>query len=293
KDLLLGRDSGQVMIHLNIGSEEDPLFDAGSYLQWGEPGNLVDIDVGVRSTPNYLDWNNDGRRDLLLGAVSGLIHVYFNEGTDTEPVFLSEYFVQEYDSPLVVPGGRSSPHFHDFDEDGRLDFISGNTNGELFLYLNIGSEESPEFGGYTVLESEGLPIDLPSAARSRPFVWDWDEDERLDVLVGAIDGKVHLFRGQEEVGVPAGELLAARLLPPWPNPFNPRLEISVELQETAEVSLRVLDVRGRLVKSLFDGNMEAGRHSLTWQADDFGSGLYTILLESAGVRQSRKAVFLK
>jgi hypothetical protein len=48
------------------------------------------------------------------------------------------------------------------------------------------------------LQAEGIPIDLDGAARSRPSVCDWNEDGTPDVLVGAQDGKVHLYLGVPE-----------------------------------------------------------------------------------------------
>lgn len=57
-------------------------------------------------------------------------------------------------------------------------------------------------GQDSLVESSGVPIDLPGLPRSRPFVCYWTGDGHfgpidgyLDVLIGAADGKVHLYRG--------------------------------------------------------------------------------------------------
>jgi len=153
----------------------------------------TDIDVGSRATPTIVDWNSDGKKDLVVGALDGKVYIFINEGTDTEPDFNSQTLAQNSGVDLIVPSSRSSPHVLDTDGDGKKDLLVGNTNGQLLLYTNTGTDEAPSFSGYTAVESEGNPIDL-SATRSRPFVADWTGDGMMDVLIGVSDGKVYLYQ---------------------------------------------------------------------------------------------------
>jgi hypothetical protein len=57
---------------------------------------------------------------------------------------------------------------------------------------------SPIFSGYTLIEADGIAIDLAGTPRSRPFVCDWTGDGNLDVLIGAYGGQVHLYEGVPE-----------------------------------------------------------------------------------------------
>ena len=64
-----------------------------------------------------------------------------------------------------------------------------------------------------------------------------------------------------------------------PNPANPRTVIGYELPRASRVTLRVVDVRGRLVRTLVDGWRPAGAHRAFWDGrDDSGraaaSGVY-------------------
>jgi len=202
KDLLVGQADGTVKIFLNIGTDESPAFDGGAMLQVGYPGSKKQISVGGRATPSIVDWNNDDNKDLVIGALDGRIHIFINEGTDTEPDFLVETFAQESGSDLIVYGKRSSPVILDLDYDGKKDLLTGNTNGQLLFYRNVGTDAEPSFSDYSLVESNGIPIDLPGSPRSRPFVCYWTGDGYfgpidgyLDVLLGAADGKVHLYRG--------------------------------------------------------------------------------------------------
>ncbi len=195
KDLLIGQALGAVKIFLNTGTEDDPSFDGGTPLQVGMPGSKTDINVGSRATATVVDWNNDSRKDLVVGAYDGKIHVFLNEGTDTAPDFRTEVFAQAGAVDLVVPSGRSSPVILDLDGDGKKDLLAGNTAGQLLFYSNTGTDGAPSFSSYSFVEADGTPIDLPGSPRSRPSVCDWTGDARLDVLIGAVDGKVHLYQG--------------------------------------------------------------------------------------------------
>jgi hypothetical protein len=199
KDLLVGLADGRVLIFLNIGTDDEPTFDGGTFLQVGRPGAKTDISVGGRANSTVADWNDDSMKDLVVGALDGKIHLFLNEGTDTSPDFVSETYAQEDGEDLVVPcefpPGRSSPVVRDLDGDGKKDLLTGNTDGELLFYSNVGTSGAPSFSGYVLVESDGVPIDLPGSPRSRPFVCDWTEDRALDVLIGAGDGKVYLYQG--------------------------------------------------------------------------------------------------
>jgi len=198
KDLIAGTADGYVKLFLNTGTDSAPVFDAGRNLQVGLPGSKVDIAVGARATPIWLDWNNDGLKDLTVGALDGRIRLYINEGTNTDPDFRTEQFIKQSGSDLTVPTGRSSPVIEDLDGDDKKDLLCGNTEGQLVFYSNIGTDASPIFSGSTLLAAGGVTIDLPGTPRSRPFVADWNGDGLPDVLVGAGDGMTHLYLGTPE-----------------------------------------------------------------------------------------------
>ena len=194
KDLLVGQSDGTVKIFLNTNTDDAPIFDDGSLLQVST-GN---IDVGYRATSTVVDWDNDGKKDLVVGALDGEMHLFINEGTDTSPDFVVETLIQEDGSALLVPSARSSPMILDLNGDDTKDILSGNTNGELVFYGNTGTDAEPLFLGYYLIESGGMPVDLFGDPRSRPFVCDWTGDGYLDILVGAGDGEIHLYQGVPE-----------------------------------------------------------------------------------------------
>ncbi len=195
KDLIVGQSDGTIKLFLNTGTDGNPTFDAGRFLQVGSAGSKVNIAVGARATPAVVDWNNDGMKDLVVGAIDGRIRLYINSGSDTAPDFLAVMYAQAGGGDLAVSTGRSSPAVVDLDADGMKDLLIGDTSGQLRFYSNVGTDAAPSFGGYVLVEADGVPIDLAGSARSRPFVGDWTGDGLPDILVGGSDGQVHLFLG--------------------------------------------------------------------------------------------------
>lgn len=196
KDLLAGLANGMVQVYLNTATDANPVFDGGHSVQAGAPGMELPIDVGNRATPSVVDYNNDGRKDLVSGAYDGRVWVYLN-GADGGMAFESPIFVKAGGSQQIVDS-RSSPVVMDMNGDGKKDLLCGDTEGRLAFFANVGTDEAPVFGGAELLKSDGVVINLAGSARSRPFVTDWTGDGYLDILVGAGDGNVHLFQGVPE-----------------------------------------------------------------------------------------------
>jgi len=82
-----------------------------------------------------------------------------------------------------------------------------------------------------------------------------------------------------------------------PNPLEESTRIAFALSKESRITLRIVDVRGRVVRTLLDGPTPAGAHDLTWDARDsrgrsVNSGVYFIELLAGNERQSRKAVVI-
>jgi hypothetical protein len=207
KDLLVGLADGTVKVFLNIADDNAPAFDAGTLVKVGS-ADAFTLDVGTRATPVMLHWNDDDLLDVVCGGLDGAIHVYYNCGCEgaLPPHFyfspVAGALVQGMDHDLLVPSGRSSPAVLDVDGDGKKDLLTGCTDGLILLYKNVGTDSLPAFLGYTLVQSNGMPIDLPGTLRSRPAVCHWNgpQDGYWDLLVGYGDGKVRLYRGLAKLG---------------------------------------------------------------------------------------------
>jgi len=97
-----------------------------------------------------------------------------------------------------------------------------------------------------------------------------------------------------------GEAVPARtrLVGASPNPFNPSTRVDFELEKAGRVELAVFDAAGRRLRTLVDGPLPAGPHTLRWNGrDDVGhrlaSGVYLLHFEAAGRSESEKLVLLQ
>jgi FlgD Ig-like domain len=66
------------------------------------------------------------------------------------------------------------------------------------------------------------------------------------------------------VEVTSAPPVAARLLTPYPNPFNPHTKIQFSLDEPSRFTLSIHDVQGRLVRTLGSGEAQAGTRVFQW-----------------------------
>jgi hypothetical protein len=101
--------------------------------------------------------------------------------------------------------------------------------------------------------------------------------------------------GAAEVRVDAGA--GPALVGAWPNPFNPVTRIEFFLEEQGPVRLDIIDLSGRCVAVLADGRMQAGIHSVDWNAglsDGSGvsAGTYFVRLRTGDVVKTRKLLYL-
>lgn len=79
----------------------------------------------------------------------------------------------------------------------------------------------------------------------------------------------------------------------YPNPFNPLTTINYVLEENSRVILRVYDLLGREVQTLFSGVQNKGKHSVEFNASRLPSGIYFYRLETPKSVISRKMTVLK
>ena len=139
-DLVVGETDGDLHYYENIGSRSQPDFTERTSV--GNP--LAGIDVGRYSTPTFADLDGDGDLDLVVGETHGTLHYYENTGSRSQPTFTARAGAA---NPLdgIDVGGRSAPTFADLDNDGDLDLVVGEADGDLNYYENTGTSTNAEF----------------------------------------------------------------------------------------------------------------------------------------------------
>lgn len=255
KDLVVGTGNGRILIYENIGTNESPQFTTGKFIQacfdwriipqavdwngngkidiifgsrqgwvywlentgsreeWefikssGEPGGEFvkikreKLDIGQFSAPAVFDWNEDGKKDLLLGEgtfSANSIHLYLNSGSRRNPKF------REGDRQYLAYGkGRMHlrPSVVDWDQDGDPDLVVGDEKGYFNLYLQVREKERAlgqekvavlEYAGRLKVKNRDLNV----VSYATPDVVDWDEDGDGDIVSGSSTGLIYLILNQ-------------------------------------------------------------------------------------------------
>jgi len=79
----------------------------------------------------------------------------------------------------------------------------------------------------------------------------------------------------------------------FPNPFDQSTLINYSIPEQCNISLKIYDINGRLIKDLFEGKQSGGNYSVKWNGQDdsgnhISAGIYFIKLNSNGFNQTMK-----
>lgn len=79
----------------------------------------------------------------------------------------------------------------------------------------------------------------------------------------------------------------------YPNPFNPVTNIRLDIPEAGNTKLEVYDSSGKLVSTLLNSRLNAGKYETVWNAVNFSSGIYFYKLTSGNYTETQKMVLVK
>ncbi len=204
-DLLCGEFLDGFTYFENVGTRTEPRYAAGRRLQTAD-GLPLTMDLQM-IVPIAIDWDRDGDIDLVVGDEDGRVALIENTGrltADRTPIFLPpRYFQQQADT--LKCGALATPAVYDWDGDGDLDILCGNTAGYIEYFENLSGPgvEFPRWAAPVRLEVDGQPFRImagqngsiqgPAEAKwgySCLSVADWDHDGLPDLIVNGIWGRV-------------------------------------------------------------------------------------------------------
>jgi hypothetical protein len=182
-DLLVGEYDGHVHYFKNIGTATNPQLTNMGHLQCAG----VDIDVSQLAIPVVLDWDEDGRKDLLIGNDLANMRVYLNVGTNAAPLFNTFFYLQ---TTPPISQIKNAPDIGDLNGDGLKDLAFGWWQGTCVFYANSGTNAAPIFDG--AFELSTLTGIIDPGGWTHLELNDWDEDGDPDLLYGEWNGDIYL-----------------------------------------------------------------------------------------------------
>ena len=84
-----------------------------------------------------------------------------------------------------------------------------------------------------------------------------------------------------------------RLLQNYPNPFNPVTTIAFHLPKFSFVRLLIYDINGRFIETLMNKSMNSGIHTVQWNAEKAGSGIYFYRIDAGKFSRVKKCLVVK
>jgi endo-1,4-beta-xylanase len=111
-----------------------------------------------------------------------------------------------------------------------------------------------------------------------------------DTLKAAIDS---LVRGTNGVDASSKNPKDFALSQNYPNPFNPTTQIMYSIPQSGTISLKMYNLLGEEVATLFTGVQQVGNHFVTFEGTGFTSGVYFYKLQTMNFSDVKKMVLMK
>lgn len=305
-DLVVAQEDGRVAWLENMGGLVDITDNKGNVVakipEFKQPQffrQQADIvKFGVLSTPVSVDWDGDGKEDILTGNTAGEIAFIKNLGGDPlkwaepalleaggEPIRIMAGQNGSIQGPCESKWGYTNIGVGDWDGDGLDDILASSIFGKIIWYKNIGTKTQPklaeaqsvkiDWGGQAIKPSwnwwDPAPDELVVEWRCTPYVMDVDGDGINDLVSVDHEGYLAFYRQIEKNGervlLPGERIFQIK----GPSTFNMRHEVS-ESAPTTDGAIRLSDgYAGR-----------SGRRTYTFTDWD-GDGKIDLLVNSKNV----------
>ena len=202
-----------IWFYRNVGEDNAPIFE----LEQKDFLHETTLRMGHSSHPCFLDYNEDGLLDILVGmnyifsngnTVSISLYLYENVGSVDQP----SYKLVD-DDYLDLAGDLSdfnsflAPTAGDLDGDGDTDILIAENRSFLFYFENKAGPGQPYAFENYIYEYKGLRV----GSNGKPFIIDLDGDGLSDIIMGergnngnseGEQGGVNFFKNVGEIGNP-------------------------------------------------------------------------------------------
>lgn len=272
RDLLIGVQNGYLVRYENAASTANgyAFSDNGELLK---DNNGVIIDVGQFATPQWVDLNEDGLLDLVVGEKNGNVNYYANNGTAT----VASYVFQEDTLGGMVATnilgifGYSVPHFFKNDVN-EWEVLLGTETGQVNHFSNVSGNL---VGDFTLVTTDFEGIN----EGERCAVWfdDITADGKRDLFIGQIGGGLGFYSSDTLIAVNETFFDDIQV---YPNPASTQLTIDAGSNWNTVSSFELYDLGGRKIWS-----ERLNARTTLVNLSNFSEGIYILKLNGTAVRK--------
>jgi len=285
-------------VSLNIGDfdndgDEDGFFSMSNYtdidalllnVEEGGVRNFLDVAqfagfsvVGDRKGAAILDYDMDGKLDVVSSSMDYGTIVYHNLGTATPRNWVG----------FDLWGTKSN-------KDALGTWVTVFAEGKKYVRYTKAART------WKIQDNPFVHFGLNMATTIDSVVIRWPLGN-VQVLKNVTINQYHKIVETTGTSVKASNIKRPELMmlsQNYPNPFNPETRIEFQLPVNAHILLEIYNLSGQKVVTLIDGSQSAGSHSVVWNGRDnqnqiLPSGMYLYQLSTDRITMMNKMLFIR
>jgi N-acetylmuramoyl-L-alanine amidase len=272
----------------NVDNFENGIGNWWAPQQSGSTAGIISEQTGISSDANYFNYITGSSKSMKLtygwdtAASSWLIREYYSLAT---PAFNSSNIIQVY---LFCDGSGNQFRFAVRDNTGTVEvskWYNINWIGWKLINWDMTNDGTGSWIGDGVLDN---PLRFDS------FQLTYEPDGRTSGEIYFDDLRIVNnttvgVKQEASSNIPSDYILEQN----YPNPFNPTTKISFGIPKSGLVKLEIYNLLGQNISTLINEDMNAGYHSINFNAKDISSGVYIYTLSVNDFITSKKMILLK
>ena len=307
-DLVMGHKDGTLSYYKNVAANDlvTPIWHLQEIALTDEDGDT--INVGGYAAPFIYDVDKDGKKDLVIGDITG--HLQYYQNVTTVPGTIKLKLINTMLGGVMadsahVYGNYSVPFIGPLDSTGIDYLLIGSYSGNVYEYTGFQSGDTtaiytmvtPDFAfidsACNAYNNAGTPRGIYSGTRSTVTIGDINNDGNYYMVAGNNKGGVEMYKLKaytptiSHVGGPANE---QGKLDIFPNPVSEKLSVrwSGILEDKVQISF--MNMEGQ---ELFTEAMPANAGYAGIPVSMLDPGMYVCVLQSGANRYYSKFTVIR